>query len=273
MRRYTFGTFSLQIAMIGVALVVLLPVYMLVNTSLKPDTDRTTPLLPPAEPRWENFSDAWTQASIGPAMLSSIFVTTATILILIVIGSLAAYPLARITARWSKFAYYGLMLGLLIPGQLPLIPLYATFRDLGLLANPLSLVILYAGAQSSFTIFLYTEFLRAIPRDYDEAASIDGASRLQTFVRVIFPLALPVTGTVVILNAVTLWNDFYAPLLYLSGTPAQTLPVALYAFTGTYHVDWNLMFAALILGSLPMLIAFLILQKAVFRGYATGIKG
>jgi raffinose/stachyose/melibiose transport system permease protein len=273
MNRYTWRTGILQAVMLLVAAIFLFPLYIMFNTALKERGDRSSPLIPTSSPVWSNFPAAWDEANLGPALLSSVFVTVTTIVILVAIGSLAAYPLARITARWSPIVYYGLMLGLLLPSLLALIPLYTTFRDLGLLANPLALVILYAGGQASFTIFLYTEFLRAIPRDYDEAASLDGAGRWSTFVHVILPLLQPVTGTVVILNAVFIWNDFFAPLLYLSGSGMQTLPVALFSFSGTYEVDWTLLFSALILGSLPMLLAFLVMQKAVFRGYASGLKG
>jgi raffinose/stachyose/melibiose transport system permease protein len=273
MKRYTWKTGVLQIIMIGVVLVVLVPVYILVNTALKPRGDRSSPLIPTFTPEWGNFPQAWEQASLGPALLNSAFVTVTTIVLLVAIGSLAAYPLARITANWSPVVYYAFMLGFIVPSILALIPLYSTFRDMGLLANPVALVILYLGERGSFTIFLYTEFLRAVPREYDEAASIDGAGRWKTFWHVILPMLRPVTGTVIILNAVFLWNDFYAPLLFLSGSGSQTLPVAMFSFTGTYEVDWTLMFAALIIGSLPMLIAFLAMQKAVFRGYASGLKG
>jgi len=272
-KQYTWRTGVLQVVMIGVALFVLVPVYILVNTALKPSGDRTSPLLPPTSPEWGNFPAAWEQASLGSALVSSTFVTVGTIVLLIAIGSLAAYPLARITASWTPYVYYGFMLGLIVPSFLALVPLYATFRDLGLLAHPVGLIILYLGERGAFTIFLYTEFLRAVPKDYDEAAGIDGADRLKTFWHVILPLLRPVTGTVIILNAVFIWNDFYAPLLFLSGSGSQTLPVALFSFTGTYEVDWTLLFAALIIASLPMLIAFLVMQKAVFRGYATGLKG
>jgi raffinose/stachyose/melibiose transport system permease protein len=271
--RYTWKTGILQVIVIGVALFVLVPVYILINTALKPRGDRTSPLLPPTSPEWGNFPQAWEQAGLGPALVSSAFVTVGTIVLLVVIGSMAAYPLARITAKWSPVVYYLFMLGLILPTILALVPLYSTFRDLGLLANPTALIIFYLGERGSFTIFLYTEFLRAVPREYDEAASIDGAGRWKTFWHVILPLVRPVTGTVIILNAVFIWNDFFAPLLFLSGSGSQTFPVALYSFTGTYEVDWTLLFAALIMASLPMLIAFLAMQKAVFRGYSTGIKG
>lgn len=273
MKRYTWKTGVVQLVMLGVMIFVLLPVYILVNTALKPRGDRTSPLLPPTSPEWGNFPQAWEQASLGPALISSAFVTVGTIVLLIVIGSLAAYPLARITASWSPVVYYLFMLGLILPSILALVPLYSTFRDLGLLAHPAALIVLYLGERGSFTIFLYTEFLRAVPKEYDEAAGIDGAGRWKTYWHVILPLLRPVTGTVIILNAVFIWNDFYAPLLFLSGSGSQTLPVALFSFTGTYEVDWTLLFAALIIASLPMLIAFLAMQKAVFRGYASGLKG
>jgi raffinose/stachyose/melibiose transport system permease protein len=162
---------------------------------------------------------------------------------------------------------------LMVPIQLSLIPVYLAMRNVGLTGTLLGLILVYGGLQMPFCIFLYTEFLRSVPRDYDEAASIDGAGRFRTFVYVLLPMLRPITGTVVVLNSVMIWNDFYMPLLYLSGTGSQTLPVAIYGFVGAWTAQWNVIFAALILGALPILAVFVIMQKAVFRGYSSGIKG
>jgi raffinose/stachyose/melibiose transport system permease protein len=109
--------------------------------------------------------------------------------------------------------------------------------------------------------------------DYDEAAQLDGANRWQIYMKVVLPMVRPITGTVVVLNAVTIWNDFYAPLLYLSGSGVKTLPLAIYQFTGEFGSQWELIFAGMIIAAIPILAAFLIMQKAVFRGYASGLKG
>lgn len=273
MQRYSFKTGLVEGGTFLLGLLVLFPVYIVVINSVRSDTDYGNRLVPPTEPLFGNFADAWAQANLGQALMNSLIITVASVLVIVVVSATAAYPLARLTARWTRAAYLMFVLGLLLPFQLALIPLYTTLRDLGLLGNPLSLVILYAGLQAPFSIFLYTEFLRSIPQDYDEAAQLDGCSHLKLFVRVLFPMLAPITGTVVILNAVHVWNDFYAPLLYLSGSRVQTVPLAVYQFTGAYASQWGLIFSSLMLGSIPVLIAFLIMQKAVFRGYSSGLKG
>jgi raffinose/stachyose/melibiose transport system permease protein len=193
--------------------------------------------------------------------------------LIVVLSAMAAYPLARVTARWSSFAFYGFMVGLLVPFQLGLIPLYKTMQELGLLGSVLPLIIIYVGMRIPFSLFLYVQFLRQVPADYEEAASIDGCTPLQTFFRVVLPLVRPVTGTVVILNGLFIWNDFLKPLLYLSGTGSQTVPVAIYTFVGEFATEWHLVFAALIIGALPVLVAFFFIQKSLIQGLASGVKG
>jgi raffinose/stachyose/melibiose transport system permease protein len=271
--KYTLRTLAFEIAMIIIAVIFVVPLYLLVITAFKAPSDLTPPFIPTSSPTIENFLNAWTQGHIGPALINSFIVTVGSVLLLVVTSSLASYPLARVVRRWSRGAYMTFLFGLMLPIQLSLIPVYIAMRNIGLTGGLLGLILVYAGVQMPFCIFLYTEFLRSVPREYDEAASIDGANRFQTFIHVLFPMLRPITGTVVILNAVIVWNDFYMPLLYLSGTGNQTLPVAVYGFVGSWSAQWNLIFAALILGALPILAGFLIMQKAVFRGYASGLKG
>jgi raffinose/stachyose/melibiose transport system permease protein len=271
--KYTWRTLTFEIAMIIIGALFMVPVYLLVVTAFKAPDDTSPAFQPPAQPTLENFVNAWNEGNIGTAFLDSILITVGSVLLLVIASSLAAYPLARITARWSKGAYYTFLFGLMLPIQLSLIPVYIAMKGIGLTGNPLGLILVYGGIQMPFCIFLYTEFLRSVPRDYDESASLDGANRLQTFIHVLLPMLRPITGTVIILNAVTIWNDFYLPLLYLSGTQQQTLPVAIYSFVGQWGAQWSLIFAGLILAAVPILAAFLIMQKAVFRGYASGLKG
>ena len=120
--------------------------------------------------------------------------------------------------------YILFLLGIILPFQLALVPLYRMVSDAGLLGTYTSMVLFYTGLQAPFTIFLYTGFLRALPREYGEAALVDGATHWQSFRRVTFPLLRPITGTVIILNAVFIWNDFLTPLIYLGGSPNETHP-------------------------------------------------
>jgi raffinose/stachyose/melibiose transport system permease protein len=186
---------------------------------------------------------------------------------------MAAYRLARVGTRWSKVTFSLVMLGLLLPFQLALIPLYQTMRDLGLLGSLWSLVLFYSGLQVPFTTFLYVGFIRALPREYEEAALLDGAGPLALFVRVVLPLLRPITGTAVNLNAIYVWNDFITPLLYLSGSNQQTIPVAIFGFVGQYTSNWSMVFAGLIIGVLPILIVYFLMQRRIIKGFAGGLKG
>jgi raffinose/stachyose/melibiose transport system permease protein len=273
MNRYRTRTFILEIVMIAVTIVMAVPIYVLINLSVRGPGELQSPIRPTTSPTLGNYSDAWQVAGLGGAIMNSLIVTTMSVLILVTVSSMAAYAIARSTARWSSGVFVLVMAGLLLPFQLALIPLYVTVRDLGLLGSIWSLVLFHSGLQIPLSIFLYVGFIRALPRDFEEAATIDGSGSWQTFWRVVFPLLRPITGTVVILNTVFIWNDFLTPLLYLSGSPAETVPVAIYSFVGQYITRWEFVSAALVIGVLPVLIAYFALQKHVIKGFAGGLKG
>ncbi|GGP08308.1 carbohydrate ABC transporter permease [Nonomuraea glycinis] len=267
-------TFLLEIVMIAVAVAFLFPVYTLVALSLKdPAQISQTPLALPAPPTLDNFANAWTAAALGPSLMNSTVITVASLIALIALGSFAAYYLARVKSRLGYGLYILFLLGIVLPFQLGMIPLYELVTGLGLLGTHAGMIIFYTGIQLPFTVFLYTGFIRALPADYASAAQIDGASQLTAFTRVVFPLLRPITGTVLILNAVFIWNDFFTPLLYLGGSGFETVPVSVFAFVGQYVSDHGLVFAGLVLGALPIVAVFLVLQRYVIKGFASGLKG
>jgi len=271
--RYTWRTGILEAVMILVALIFVFPVVILVNIALRSPSDQTSPLLPPAQPSFDNFVQAWEGAHLGGAIVNSAIVAVVSVVLLVAFSAAAAYPLARLTARWSKLVYGLFMAGLLLPFQLAMIPLYAMIRDLGLIGSVWGLVIFYVGVQMPFSVFLYAQFLRSLPHDYEEAALIDGCGPVRGYFSVVFPLLRPVTGTVAILNAIFVWNDFLTPLLYLSGSGTVTIPVALYGFVGDYVQQWNLVFAGLLISSAPVLIVYFLMQRSIIKGFAGGLKG
>jgi raffinose/stachyose/melibiose transport system permease protein len=275
MNRYTWRTGLTEAAMVGLGILFLLPVYILVNLSVRQQNDLTSPLIPTTSPTLENFVRAWEAGRLGSALFTTSYIVIISVALLVVVGALAAYPLARMTTKFARHAYMLFMVGLLVPYQLVFIPLYQTFSNIGLLGGqaPIALIIFYVGHHLPFTIFLFASFLRAIPTDYDEAASIDGATRLQIFRYVLFPLLGPITGTVVIMNTIFIWNDLMTPLLYLSGSRNLTLPVAIYSFVGEYASDWSTIFAGLVISMLPVLIAYIVLQNRIMQGFSAGVKG
>ncbi|MFF2999487.1 carbohydrate ABC transporter permease [Streptomyces sp. NPDC057950] len=273
MNRYRKRTLALELVMIAVALAVAFPVYVLVNLSVRPTSDTSSPIRPTSAPTFDNFSKAWQQGGLGGALFNSVLVTAGSVVIILALSSFAAYPLARSTARWSRGLFLLVMLGLILPFQLAALPLYQTMRDLGLLGTPWALILYYSGLQVPFTTFLYTGFLRALPRDFEDAALIDGCTPAQSFRHVVLPMLKPITVTALVLNAVSVWNDFFTPLLYLSGSNQQTLPVAIAGFFGQYVTDWNLVFAALTISILPILAVYFALQRRIISGFAGGLKG
>ncbi|MET8352018.1 MULTISPECIES: carbohydrate ABC transporter permease [unclassified Micromonospora] len=273
MNRYRGRTFMVELAMIAAAVVVGFPVYVLINLALRAPSDTSSPIRPTTSPTLDNFTQAWQQGGLGGALVNSVLVTATSVAIVLAVSSLAAYPLARATARWSRGVFLLIMLGLMLPFQLAALPLYQTMRDLGLLGTPWALILFYSGLQVPFTTFLYIGFLRALPREFEDAAFIDGCSPLQTFRYVVFPMLKPVTVTALVLNAVSVWNDFFTPLLYLSGSTQQTMPVAIAGFVGQYAADWNLIFAALVMSIVPILAVYFALQRSIINGFAGGLKG
>lgn len=273
-RRRRTSNLVLEIAMIAIAIPFLLPVYVLVVSAFKSAPEvAASALAPPQSLYLDNFARAWGEASLGVALLSSSFVAVVSVALLVVIGSSGAYALVRGGRRLDSIVFFLFVAGITIPLQLGMVPLYQLMRDLELLNNPLSLIIYYSGHLLPITVFLYAGFIRVSSRTYEEAAFVDGASAIQTFAQIVFPLLRPVTGTVIILNAIGIWNDFLVPLLYVGTSNFRTVPVAIFAFQGEYATQWGIIFAGLLIAIVPILVVYFVLQKYIIKGFASGLKG
>jgi raffinose/stachyose/melibiose transport system permease protein len=278
--RYTKKTLLREIVVLLAALVMLMPFYFLITTALKsgPEVLSGSTLALPTNPTLENFvtllspsSDA--SSAIFHGLLSSLIITVGTIVALIVVGSPAAYVLTRSTSRWSTRTYYLFLIAILLPTQLGVVPLYVEARTLGLVGTPWGMIVVYTGTLMPLSVFLYGGFFRGLPRDYEEAATVDGASRAKVFLRIVFPLMGPATGTVAILAGLIVWNDFFTALIFLNGSDYQTLPVVMYNYVGSLVSQWNLIFAVVIISMVPILGFYFFAQKRFIQGYAGGLKG
>lgn len=273
MYKYTWRTLILEVMLIVVGIVALVPLVGLVNVSFKDQRNNSGALEFAGSYTFENYMVAWTKGLLGPALLNSAFVVVVGVVLIVVLGSIASYPLSRIGRSWSRWAFYGFLIGLVLPGQLGLLPLFIQMRDLGLVGTLWSVLLFAVGGGMSFTILILTTFLRELPREYEEAALIDGCGPIRTFGYVVFPLLRPAIGTVAILNALAIWNDFFVPLLFLSGSGQETIPIRILSFVGEYTANYPALFAALVVTSLPILLLFLLLQKSVIKGFSGGLKG
>jgi raffinose/stachyose/melibiose transport system permease protein len=277
LNRYTRATLLRELALILVGGVYAVPFYLVVAIALKTTADAyKTPLSFPRPPHFGNFSQAWSaggRAGLGGALESSLVITVPSVAALLALGSLCAYTIARRAGRLGNVVYLTFVLGVILPFQLAIVPLYVAMRQLGLVGNYLGMIVLNVGLLMPLTVFLYTGFIRALPRDYEEAARVDGAGLLRTYARVVFPLLRPITGTAAVLLGVIVWNEFFVALIFLSGTRYETLPVALYSYAGEYVTRWNLIYAGVAIAVAPVLAFYLFAQRQLVRGFAAGVKG
>lgn len=275
--RYRGRVIVREILLVIGAAVFSLPLYLLVEISLKsPLETAQSPLGIPKHFVVSNYSTAWRTAGgggMGGALEVSLLITAATVALLLTLGSLAAYAIARHTSRLSTVVYLVFLGGLMIPTQLGTIPLYSGMRSLGLVGTPLGVILVYVGQLMPLTVFLLAGFIRRLPREYEEAAHVDGAGHIRTLVRVVLPLMRPIVATVAIIDGLIVWNDFFVPLLWLTGTSHQTLPLALYSFVGQFTSQWNVIFAGIVIVIGPILLMYIVTQRYMIRGFTSGIRG
>ncbi|WP_394769597.1 carbohydrate ABC transporter permease [Lacisediminihabitans sp.] len=277
MFRYTKWTLVREIVMWAAALFMLLPFYLLVNTSLKTAADAIgTPAFEPAtRPTLNSFVEIFQSGGSSTLLLglfNSAVITAGSVIGLIVFGGACAYVLARRLTRVSTTVYYLVLVGIVVPTQLGLVPLYIGARSIGLLGSPVGMAVIYTAMLMPLAVFLYGGFVRALPTEYEEAATLDGASPLRAYVQVVFPLLAPATGTIAILTGIIVWNDFFTPLIFLNGSSAATLPVVVYSYVTGLVTNWNNIFAVLIVALIPITVLYLIMQKRFIQGFSGGLK-
>jgi raffinose/stachyose/melibiose transport system permease protein len=277
LNRYSPATLGREVCLLIVAVIWWIPFYVLVTVMLKPAAQATrAPFTPPTELELSNFTKAWQGSGgvgLGAAVLNSAIITAGSVLALIVVGSVSAYVIARQGPRLGTALYLAFVTGILLPAQLGIVPIYVTLRQVGLLGTQAGAILLYTGLLLPLSVFLYTGFIRALPRDYEEAAFIDGASRWQAFTRILLPLLSTITGTVAVLTALIVWNDFFTQLVFFGGgANNRTLPVAIYSFVGEYESQWNVVFAAVAIALVPVLVLYFFAQRNLVRGFTGGIK-
>jgi raffinose/stachyose/melibiose transport system permease protein len=279
MFRYRGRTLALEVAMILATLVMLSPFWLLVMTAFKPGEDvlQTPAFQPPKHPTFENFksllqSSNGASSSIVKGLENSIIITAGSVIGLIAFGSITAYALVRSKSRWTNRSYFLFLVAIILPTQLGVLPLYVEARNLGLVGTRIGMIIVYTGVLLPLAVFLYAGFFKTLAPEYEEAARIDGASKFQTFLRVVFPLMAPATGTVAILGGLIVWNDFFTSLIFLNGSSVQTLPVVMYNYVGSLVSQWNLVFAIVLLSMIPILAFYVVAQRRFIQGFSGGLK-
>lgn len=264
----------LQTVLLLASLIIVVPLLIMVLGAFKNSTEVTAFDLALPE-KWliENFRIVLEEGDLLTAFKNSVLITICSTGITILTSSLASFVIARRDTKLSRFLYYFFFVGTIIPMQI--MPTIRLFTVLGIYGGYVNVIILYTAINIPFSCFLYTGFIRGIPRILDESAFIEGASTMQTYRHIIFPLLKSCNITVLILLFTGIWNEINIPLYFLNDPQKRTLPLSVYQFFGAYGgSSWNLVFADLAVAALPVVILFLFMQKEFISGLTEGaVKG
>jgi multiple sugar transport system permease protein len=263
--------------LLAASFIMLYPLMWMVASSLRPDDEIFTTLsIIPRDFVWANYSEGWValQYSFEVYFKNSLFVATMVVIANVMSCSITAYAFARLEFRGRKF-WFVIMLGtLMLPYHVTLIPQYVLFLKLGWIDTYLPLIVPKFLAADAFFIFLMVQFFRGIPRELDEAATLDGCGPWRIYWKIMLPLSLPVLTTTAIFSFIWTWNDFLGPLVYLNKASMHTVPLALRSFLdSTGQSQFGQMFAMSGLALFPIFVFFLIFQRMIIEGVAhSGMK-
>lgn len=264
-------TGAIYAILIGYSFVVVYPVFLMVLSSFKTSREIfRSPFALPDSWSLANYVEAWTRGNFSTYFGNSVLVTAASLVLVLLLGSLAAYPLGRYAFRGRTWLTMYFLSGLMLPIKLGILPLFFLMRSLGLYDTPLALIAVYAASGLPFTIFVLANFFETLPRELEEAARLDGASEFRIFWQVMLPLVRPALATVAIFNFIPWWNDFFFPLIFIRSDRFKTLPLGLFSFFGEHQNDWALLFAGLTITALPVLVVYLFASRQIIKGLTSG---
>jgi raffinose/stachyose/melibiose transport system permease protein len=265
------GKTTAQIGMLAVAVLTVYPLYFIIVTAFKTRAEYLdNRFLPPSDPTLENFRRAFRDGELLTWIGNSVMITIASVVVSTAVAALAAYPLARASFPGRR-VFFSLNVALMVvPPVVLVVPLFLFFVDLGLINSRLSVIIIYAGLLVPFSVFLLVNFFATIPRSLEDAARIDGARRLRTLWSLILPLSAPAMVTIVVVNAVWVWNELLIALVFLQDNSARTLTAGLTFFQGRFLSDQPLVMTGALIAAVPMLVLYLVGQRFFIRGLTAG---
>ncbi|TFE24642.1 carbohydrate ABC transporter permease [Cohnella luojiensis] len=270
------GRIVLEIVMVLLSLLFLYPLFLAINNSLKSFGEVMSDVVAlPKQLAFDNYSYVWSFIDYPRLFLNNAIITVVGLAGIILVSSIAAYKLSRTKSRVSGLIYILCIMPMLIPFQSIMLTVLQLSKDIHLTNSTWGLGVLYWGFGAPLAVFIYHGFVKGIPKEIDESATIDGASGFGLFFRVIFPLLKSVTATIIIIDVMWIWNDFLLPLLMVNGSPStKTLTLAAYTFVGQYTSDWQYAMTAMVMAVLPSIIVFVFLQKFIVKGVVAGaVKG
>ena len=272
-----FGKAVLSLILLLLSVAFIFPIFVVLINSFKTKFSiNLSPFTLPDSTTFagiENYINGLTDTGFISAFGYSLFITVASVALIVVCTAMTAWYLVRIKNKFTSFLYLFFIFSMIIPFQMVMFTMSKTANTLGL-DNPLGIVLIYLGFGAGLSVFMFTGFIKGVPKSIEEAAIIDGCTPLKTFFLVVFPVLKPTAVTVAILNAMWIWNDYLLPYLVI-GSDYKTIPVAIQYLKGGYgSVDMGAMMAVLILAVIPVIIFYLFCQRYIINGVAAGaVKG
>lgn len=261
----------------ALAIITILPIYYMVVTTFKTPAEATTsPLGLPKHITFENYIKAIKAMNYPRALVNNMIICTVSVVFLIIFASMAAYGISRNSKKKSfQFIYSVFMVGLIIPFQIAIIPLYKVISGMQLMDTLFGVIVIAVFCINlPLSIFLFRGFISTVPAELEESAFIDGCGVFKSFWVIIFPLLKPIVATVAILDALAVWNDFMTPLLFLQSPQKAVLLQEVYKNVGPFSTDWTSFFPMLVMATLPLVIFYLVMQKNIIEGVIAGaVKG
>ncbi len=268
-----------NVIMLIITLLLFMPLWYVLNNAFKVETEivRRPLVLRARDVTLNNVIKAFRAMKYPLRFLNSSIILVLSCLSLVTLGSLAGFGIAMANSRFLNKVYAVLVAMITLPFQLAMVPLIFMLKAMGLINSYLGIALVYTGWFLPFVIFLYTGFIRTVPKELEESARVDGCKLIQSYWYIYLPLLKSITGTVLILREVPIWNDLLVPMITLTRSTLSTLPLKLYSFIGSSGASmtrWNLVFGGTFIVSLPILIIFLVLQRMFIRGAVSGaVKG
>ena len=262
---------GIQAVLLINAFIMVYPLFVMVISSFKTNAEIfTSPFALPQSFSLANAEKVWTDTNFVRYLANSIGVTAASIILIVVVSTMAAYAIARYEFRGSTLILMFFLSGMTVPLKLAIIPLFIQLDTLHLLDTYAGLVLVYVAMGIPSAVFIMTGFLRSLPRELEEAPRVDGASEWRVMMQIMLPLARPAMVIVAIQNAVPIWNDFFFPLILITSDNLKTLPQGLTVFMGEFTTNWGVLFTGLSLAALPITLVYIVLSRHFIAGITQG---
>lgn len=265
------------ILILGFSAVFIFPVFIvLINSFKQKFSIASSPFTLPDSNTFagiSNFAQGISNTGFLSAFLWSLFITVTSVAVIVIFTSMTAWYIIRVKSRFNSMLYYALVFSMIVPFQMVMFTMSKTANVLGL-DNPLGIILIYLGFGAGLSVFMFSGFIKTVPKGVEEAATIDGCNTFQVYWKVVFPILKPTAITVAILNTMWIWNDYLLPYLVI-GNDYKTIPIAIQYLKGGYgSVDMGAMMAMLVLSIIPVIVFYLLSQKYIIKGVASGaVKG